>query len=352
MLAARAPPTAAARWAIRGTPLDRRAPVVAVGERPRRARSGSPRRSTTTSCGPIRPTAARRFDAQHAVDSPAQTWRPSIAATDGRARLPGVDRHPRPLHARRPAAGRRSTARGCRAGAPQRLDSTAPPDDQAADAGQRLGAERRRARRHGCSSRGSTSTATTGTYARASRRRRRRVRAGEAGERHAGGERGAGGLAARCDRRDGPLVAFTDWRKSPPRRASSPALRHRARGARRPSAQGRRHRTAHVNAFSPAIAPRRGGAARRLAGHAPRRGRHLARAHRARAADGPAPDASDDGGARAATRGARRSRVAGGAGRSPPGRTTATGPPQIYVAPRIRYAAQSRVARERRPPTK
>jgi hypothetical protein len=72
----------------------------------------------------------KTFEPQHAVDSPAETWRPSIAATTaGHAYLAWIDTRDRFTLDDLPQAG----LYGARlpSGAPTRVDSTAPPDDQA-----------------------------------------------------------------------------------------------------------------------------------------------------------------------------------------------------------------------------
>jgi len=72
----------------------------------------------------------KTFQRQHAVDSPAETWRPSIAATtEGAAYLAWIDTRDRFTLDDLPQAG----LYGARLpdGAPQRLDSTAPPADPA-----------------------------------------------------------------------------------------------------------------------------------------------------------------------------------------------------------------------------
>jgi Carbon-nitrogen hydrolase len=72
----------------------------------------------------------KTFEPQHPVDSPAETWRPSIAATTaGSAYLAWIDTRDRFTLDDLPQAG----LYGARlpAGAPQRLDSTAPPNDLA-----------------------------------------------------------------------------------------------------------------------------------------------------------------------------------------------------------------------------
>jgi hypothetical protein len=72
----------------------------------------------------------RSFDAQHTVDSPAETWRPSIAATTaGHAYLAWIDTRDRFTLDDLPRAGLYGAQ--LPAGAPARLDSTASPDDQA-----------------------------------------------------------------------------------------------------------------------------------------------------------------------------------------------------------------------------
>ena len=72
----------------------------------------------------------RSFEPQHAVDSPAETWRPSIAATTpGNAYLAWIDTRDRFTSDDLPQAG----LYGARLpdGTPQRLDSTAPPNELA-----------------------------------------------------------------------------------------------------------------------------------------------------------------------------------------------------------------------------
>jgi hypothetical protein len=72
----------------------------------------------------------RTFEAQHAVDSPAETWRPSIAATTAaNAYLAWIDTRDRFALDDLPQAA----LYGARLpeGAPQRLDSTAPPNELA-----------------------------------------------------------------------------------------------------------------------------------------------------------------------------------------------------------------------------
>jgi hypothetical protein len=72
----------------------------------------------------------RTFEPQHPVDSPAETWRPSIAATTaGDAYLAWIDTRDRFTLDDLPQAGLYGTP--LPGGAPQRLDSTAPPADLA-----------------------------------------------------------------------------------------------------------------------------------------------------------------------------------------------------------------------------
>jgi predicted amidohydrolase len=72
----------------------------------------------------------RTFDAQHPVDSPAETWRPSVAATDaGRAYLAWIDTRNRFTLEDLPQAALYGAQ--LPDGAPVRLDSTAPPADLA-----------------------------------------------------------------------------------------------------------------------------------------------------------------------------------------------------------------------------
>jgi hypothetical protein len=72
----------------------------------------------------------RTFEPQHAVDSPAETWRPSIAATTaGNAYLAWIDTRDRFTLDALPQAGLYGTQ--LPGGSPSRLDSTAPPNDQA-----------------------------------------------------------------------------------------------------------------------------------------------------------------------------------------------------------------------------
>ena len=120
---------AGARWKIRGTPLTGARqwwPSVSVrgSEVWLAAQVGDHVVWTHSTDG------GRRFDTQQAVDSPAETWRPSIAATtSGQAYLAWIDTRDRFTLDDLPQAG----LYGARvpSGAPQRLDSTAPPDDQA-----------------------------------------------------------------------------------------------------------------------------------------------------------------------------------------------------------------------------
>jgi len=70
------------------------------------------------------------FEREHSVDSPAETWRPSIAATTaGGAYLAWIDTRDRFTLDDLPQAGLYGVQ--LPAGSPQRLDSTAPPDDLA-----------------------------------------------------------------------------------------------------------------------------------------------------------------------------------------------------------------------------
>jgi hypothetical protein len=72
----------------------------------------------------------RTFEPQRSVDSPAETWRPSIAATvPGSAYLAWIDTRDRFTLDDLPQAGLYGAQ--LPSGAPQRLDSTAPPNDNA-----------------------------------------------------------------------------------------------------------------------------------------------------------------------------------------------------------------------------
>ena len=297
----RAPGRAARRRARSG---GRRSPCAA-------ARSGSPRRSTTT-CVWARSSDGGR-DVRRAAarsTSPAETWRPVDRRDRHRAAaVPRVDRHARPLHARRPAAGRRSTARACRRARRRALDSTA--------------RARPRWRRR-----------STTRGRRASRRAARSVarRVDRLPHLRLGRPRAQLGRRRRDVRRTSSAVNDTptseEALEDSPRAAlgaarpagrlhrlaqvgrvgapAEPALRHRPRRARRPPAQGRRHRRAlgrRVRAGDRRRWQRRRD--RRLAGHAPRPRRHLARAGRASRVGRLAPI---DGHGAAGTPGARRSR--------------------------------------------
>jgi hypothetical protein len=117
------------RWAIRGTPLTGERqwwPSISVhGSEVWLAAQVDDHVVWTHSAD-----GGRRFEPQHAVDSPAETWRPSIAATTaGNAYLAWIDTRDRFTLDDLPQAGLYGAQ--LPSGAPQRLDSTASPDDNA-----------------------------------------------------------------------------------------------------------------------------------------------------------------------------------------------------------------------------
>ena len=284
------------------------------------------------------------------VDSPAETWRPSDRGDRGRSTPTSPGSTPaiasRSTTCRRPG----STARGCRPGRRQRLDSTAPPDDLAQHARQRLGAERRRARRQAVVMAWIDFRSYDWDVPRAtSSGRRRHVRARRTrSTSRPKAIRVARGLAARGDRGDGPagrvhgLAQVADSAHAP---SSLYDIALHGFGDHSDKIDGTG--TAHVNAFSPAVARRPRGAL--VAWQDMRRGVgdiRIARIGR-RVTGTLAPDRRPRPGR--ATPGARRS-PSSQARRSSPGRTTATARPRSTSAG-CRYPS-SRVARERRPPTK
>jgi hypothetical protein len=197
----------------------------------------------------------RTFEPQRPVDSPAETWRPSIAATGaGAAYLAWIDTRDRFTLDDLPQAA----LYGARlpSGAPARLDSTAPPDDNARtldNAWAPSVAARGRAvvvswidfHSYDWDVRSTYSADRGASFGRESpvNVTPKPYESLEASPHAAIGA-------------DGPLIAFTDWRKTPD-------------SARRPSSlydialqsSGSRHPrkidgtgTGHVNAFSPAVA--------------------------------------------------------------------------------------------------
>jgi hypothetical protein len=194
------------------------------------------------------------FEPQHAVDSPAETWRPSIAATGaGTAYLAWIDTRDRFTLDDLPQAA----LYGARLpdGVAARLDSTAPPDD--------LARTLDNAWAPSVAARGNAVVVSWIDF----RSYDWDVRARSSADRGATfGPEGPVNLQPKAIEsleasphtaigRGGPMVAFTDWSKSP-------------RSARRPSSlydialdmPGGRPRkvdgtgTRHVNAFWPALA--------------------------------------------------------------------------------------------------
>ena len=221
------------------------------------------------------------FGAQQPVDSPAETWRPSVAATaGGAAYLAWIDTRDRFALDDLPQAG--STARGCEAGTPARLDSTAPPDD--------LARTLDNAWAPSVAARGKTVVVAWIDF----HSYDWDVRATSSGDRGAtfGHENPVNVTPKAIESLEasphaaigatGPLVAFTDWRKSP-NSAHAPSslydIELQAFGDHPIKIDGTG--PTHVRRV---LAGGRGRAARRargLAGHAPWSGRHPHRPRRA-----------------------------------------------------------------------
>ena len=271
----RARPTAArtgrgrsCRWPARGSG-GRPSPLAA-------ARSGSQRRSTTTSCGRARWTGGGR--SRHSRRSTRRPRRaPSIAATGaGTAYLAWIDTRG-PLRAGSAPAGR-ALRRWTGGPTPQssRLDSTAAPN-QLAQTLDNAWAPSVSATAAGCSSRGPTSAATTGASTRASlpTAARRSTRSAPSPTRPPLRRRWTT-RRVRPLRPGGP-ASCTAWAKSDASASRpQPALRRPHRFTRR-ALQARRRRR---RAVFQRVRAGGGGAPRRLAGHGARRRRHLPGARR------------------------------------------------------------------------
>ena len=202
----------------------------------------------------------RTFEPEHPVDSPSETWRPSIAATGaGTAYLTWIDTRDRFTLDDLPQAA----LYGARIpdGVPARLDSTAPPDDLARTLDNAW----------------APSVAARGARVLVSwidfHAYDWDVRARRSTDRGAmfGAEQAVNGQPEAIESLEasphaaigsGPLVAFTDWSKSPASGHRPSPLYDVALGVpgghpRKVDGTGARH----VNAFSPAIAIAPGGAA-------------------------------------------------------------------------------------------
>lgn len=203
----------------------------------------------------------RTFESQHAVDSPAETWKPSIAATgDGAAFLAWIDMRDRFTLDDLPQAALYGAV--LPAGAPARLDSAAPPDDLArtlanawapsvAAAGPRVLVSWIDFRTYDWDvyARDSADGGATFAPERPVNDQPKGVEALDATPRSAIGP-------------GGPLVAFTDWSKSPASARRPSPLYDIALGA--PGGHPRQvdgARIRPVDAFAPALALAPGGGA-------------------------------------------------------------------------------------------